>query len=235
MNENSGYIYRPRLYINRKKPIVTYVLIGLTVLIFLADEALNLFAGERWLTLYGIKWNEAIILWRQWWRFVTPLFLHGGLMHIVFNMYALAMWGRHLEALLGRARYIGVYFFAGILGCAASFAFSSAFSVGASGAIFGLFGALLYFRKEHKALFTAVFGMQVLVIIGINIANGFLVSNIDNFGHLGGLAGGFLAACALGLYGQGMPMAKRLLYCAACFAALAGLIIIGYWGGLRLG
>ncbi|MGI5898960.1 MAG: rhomboid family intramembrane serine protease [Christensenellales bacterium] len=220
---------RPRLYINRKTPLVTYILVAVTVLVFLADQALKLVIGYPLLTLLGAKLNSAIIA-GQWWRLVTPMFLHADFFHILFNMFALVIWGRQLEALMGRARYIAVYFLSGILGCMASFAFSNSLSVGASGAVFGLFGALLYFRREHREIFNAVFGVQVLVIIGINIANGFLVANIDNFGHLGGLAGGFIACGITGFYGQRQSAVVRYGCLLGYSALFLGFFALRYYG-----
>jgi rhomboid protease GluP len=220
---------RQRLYINRKIPLVTYVLAAVTVLVFLADQVLRLITGYPLLTLMGAKLNSAIIA-GQWWRLVTPMFLHADFFHILFNMFALVIWGRQLEALMGRTRYAAIYFLSGILGCAASFAFSNSLSVGASGAIFGLFGALLYFRRQHREIFNAVFGVQVLVIIGINIANGFLVPNIDNFGHLGGMAGGFIACGITGFFGQRQNPIIRYGCLLGYSVLLLGLIALRYYG-----
>ena len=219
---------RPRIYINRRVPVVTYSIAAVTVAAYLVDLLSEWLFGMPMLTLYGAKINAAILA-GQWWRLVTPVFLHADFHHILFNMFALLVWGRNLEALLGRARFTAVYFLSGILGCAASFAFSNNMSIGASGAIFGLFGALLYFRREQRALFNAMFGVQVLVIIGINIANGFIVSNIDNFGHIGGLIGGFIACGMTGLFGQAQKPTVRYGCLFGYLVLLLGSVALRYY------
>lgn len=218
---------RPLFFVNRKKPVVTWALIILSVAVFALDEVSSWIFGAPLLTLYGAKVNEAILA-GQLWRFVTPLFLHGGITHLVCNMFALYVWGRQLEALLGRGKYLLVYFGAGILGCAASFSLSSAWSVGASGAIFGLFGALLCLRRDYRALFNMAFGVQVLIIIAFNVVNGFLSPGIDNFGHLGGLAGGYLITSFTGFYNK--KTRGRLSYLAVY---LLMFIILLLWRLLR--
>lgn len=189
--------------INRKPPYVTYTLIGLNVLIFIVQMILKYFVlGESQMLLWmGAKENTLITL-GQYWRLFTAMFLHSSITHILFNAFALYIWGRQLEVLLGRMRYLIVYITAGLFGSLMSYLCSPNAAVGASGAIFGLFGALLYFRLRHKQLFDKVFGMQVLVVIGVNLVIGFLGNGIDNFGHIGGLIGGFLMAYATGLYGE---------------------------------
>ena len=218
---------RPRLLINRRTPIATYTIAAITVLIFAIDYIMELVWGIPLLTLLGAKINSAILA-GQFWRLITPMLLHADFAHILFNMFALLVWGQRLEALLGRTRYLLLYFLSGMLGCAASFAFSSAMSVGASGAIFGLFGAMLYFRKQHREMFKAVFGVQVLVILGMNLVIGFLGSNIDNFGHIGGLIGGFLVCGITGFYGQKQSAAVRFGCIAGYLLLFAGLIAYRY-------
>ncbi|MBE5760799.1 MAG: rhomboid family intramembrane serine protease [Clostridiales bacterium] len=224
-NDFTVNIPKKRLYINRNTPIVTYILIALCVLVYILDAISELFLGTPMLTLLGAKINYYIFLGNQYHRLFTPMFLHSGIMHIFFNMFALFAWGRQLEALLGRARYLFVYIASGVLGCCCSYAFSSATSVGASGAIFGLFGALLYFRKDYKEVFNTFFGVQVLIIIAINILNGFIAADIDNFGHIGGLIGGFIACGITGFYGQKQRPMIRIAFSAILAVLVLGLVI----------
>ena len=217
-----------RFVVNRRKPMATYTLIAITVLVHIADTLTQYFTGYKWLPFWGLKINIAIIA-GQWWRFVTPIFLHGDITHIGFNMLALYIWGRHVEALYGRLRFVTIYFLAGILGVAASFAITSAHSLGASGAVFGLFGALLYFRKYDKNLFNLIFGVQVLAFIGISLFYGFTQGNVDNMGHLGGLIGGFLTAWFVGLLSErGLNRRNRIIGATLYGLLLIGLILIGY-------
>lgn len=215
------------IYLNRGRPYVTYVLIALNLLFFAAEIVLRLMGysyGETVLLL-GAKQN-LLITSGQYWRLLTAMFLHSGLLHIASNLFALYFWGPQVELLLGRMRYTLVYLASGLLGSAFSFAFSDAVSVGASGAIFGLLGALLYFRARHRQVFRQVFGMQVLVIIGINLANGFLNTGIDNFGHIGGLIGGFCASYCTGLYRE-KPRFLQILALIGLVLAFAALLLFG--------
>ena len=224
--------YTPPPVINRRKPIATYVIAGINVAVYLVEFLLTLFGGPDILYIYGVK-NNVMLAYGQWWRLLTCTMLHGGLEHIAMNTFALIIWGRQVEALLGRTRFVLVYLAAGLVGSAASFAFSPANAVGASGAIFGLFGALLIFRTKHKNLFRAIFGMQVIFIIGLNVVMGFTRPGIDNFGHLGGLAGGYLATGALGLLGErGVTLTKTLFACglAVCFFGLCALGVSRVFG-----
>jgi rhomboid protease GluP len=118
---------------------------------------------------------------------------------------------------------------AGIMSTTASFAFTAANSLGASGAIYGLFGALLYFRKYDKTLFNRIFGVQVLIFLAVSLFLGFAMPYIDNVGHIGGIAGGYLAARAVGLLTQAYHDKKRnsIICYAAYFAVLIGLVLTG--------
>ncbi len=174
-----------------------------------------------------MKINIAIIA-GQWWRLITPVFLHGDITHIGFNMLALYVWGRYVEALYGRLRFVVIYLLAGILGVAASFAITGAHSLGASGAVFGLFGALLYFRKYDKNLFNVIFGVQILVYLGISLFYGFTQSSVDNMGHIGGLVGGFLAAWFVGLLSERNTKRNIILGAVIYGACFIGLMFLGY-------
>lgn len=224
---------RKPFIVSKKKPLVTYVLIGICVLIFILDFLLRLYFAWKYnadieiLKIFGMKINE-LIAQGQVWRIVTAIFLHGDITHIVFNMLALYIWGRHIEALYGRGRYITIFFMAGIMSTTASFAFTPANSLGASGAIYGLFGALLYFRKYDKTLFNRIFGVQVLVYLAISLFLGFTMSYVDNVGHIGGIVGGYLAARAVGLLSQVFDKKQSSKICyIAYFAILIGLAAFG--------
>ena len=133
----------------------------------------------------------------EWWRIVTGAFLHGGLLHIALNMFALYQVGRFVESVTGPVRMLAIYLVAMVgSGIAVTFFQPDAPTVGASGAIFGLFGALvaigLRLGRPGRALIT-----QTLPIIIINLVFGFSVPNISNAGHIGGLLSGFVAGFAL--------------------------------------
>lgn len=130
----------------------------------------------------------------EYWRLLTVALTHGGLLHLFFNMYALLILGNSLEAAIGRSKFLAIFLIAQIGASFASIFFSpiNVVSVGASGAIFGLFGAMVVVSKR--------FGLevkQIYVIVGINFAIGFIFPGIDWHAHLGGLIAGFIAAAVL--------------------------------------
>jgi len=182
---------------------VTFILIGLNVLIFIimvvrgvsffdptADSVLKWGADYGPLTLHG-----------QWWRMFTSMFLHFGLFHLLFNMIVLLNIGLFMEALCGRANFLIFYLVAGLGGSAASLALHPAIvSAGASGAIFGLYGALLGFLLSHRGAIPPASVKALLkwalIFIGYNLLYG-LRPGVDMAAHLGGLATGFLVGLFL--------------------------------------
>ena len=149
------------------------------------------------LIAFGAKDND-LILQGQYWRFVTPIFLHANLLHVGLNMLNLAVLGVFLERLVGHMRFLLIYVTTGIVSIIASFYFMpQEISVGASGAIFGLVGAYSVFVLMHRRAFRKG-GIPALlwliIVIAGNLSIGFFVPNVDNYAHLGGL----LSGCLLG-------------------------------------
>lgn len=194
----------------------TVIFLAANVLLFL----LTVFSGGStnpvtWIA-YGAKLNSLINERGEWWRFVTPVFLHAGLLHLLFNMYGLWVIGPYVEKLYGSAKFVVFWVVTGIAGVAASylsvrpdmhvssigrflFKAEDSPSLGASGALFGLVGVLfvfgIRFRHELPEGFKRAFGTGMLPIIVINLFIGFLGrSFIDNAAHLGGLVSGGLLA-----------------------------------------
>ena len=135
----------------------------------------------------------------EYWRLITPIFLHGSLLHFFFNMYALYNLGREVESFIGPVRFALLFFYSGVAGSVFSLLFTPNPSVGASGAIFGLIGAQAVFLYRHRQLFgeRGRRGLQQIIVIAlINLAIG-LQGNIDNWAHLGGLLGGLAGGWAL--------------------------------------
>ena len=184
MNED---VFRP------KRPIITYALIIINVLVFILsvfnDNILPMFAVNR----------ELIVNFGQYYRLITGMFLHGGILHLLFNMYALYIIGMQLESFLGKAKYLIVYLLSGIGASMLSIFFSNSFSVGASGAIFGLMGALLYFGYHYRVYLDSVVKSQIIPLIILNLILGFTISGVDNWAHVGGLVSGVLATMAVGV------------------------------------
>ena len=209
--------------------IVTRVLIALNVGIYLITVAqcagINNPGGElyRKFLLYG-PW----VADGGWWRLFTAAFLHGGLLHITFNMLALWWLGPPVEMALGRLRFTLLYIVSGLAGSAGALLFSPlAPTVGASGAIFGLLGAGLIL--EYRA--TGSLAGNYLTLIVINLVLTFTISNISIGGHLGGLIGGAVGALAVAGFGRGRPGDDRLsaLGIASLVAIGAFSVLIAYW------
>ena len=177
----------------------TFALIGITVLVFIAQYLSNTLLGFDIVLGLGAKSNPGMLA-GQYWRLVTPIFLHLGLLHIAVNMYSLYIIGPPVERFFGTARMVTLYFLSGIGGVAMSLAFASYPSAGASGAIFGLLGALAAFIFLNRSLFgeqAKVQLRQIVLIAVLNLAIG-LSPGIDDWGHLGGLIVGLLLAWVLG-------------------------------------
>lgn len=207
------------------KPRLTYFLIGLNILVFLLVELGGSSTDIEHLIRVGAKYNPYIID-GEWWRIISSMFLHIGIFHLLMNMLALYYLGHAVEGIFGTGRFFIIYMLAGISGGLASFAFTINVSAGASGAIFGLFGALLFFGLIHKRLFFQTMGTNLLVIIGINLVFGFTVPQIDNSAHLGGLIGGFIAAAFLHLPKHRHLLKQTVALIIYSVAAL-GLIAFG--------
>ncbi len=181
-------------------PYVTYSLVGLTSVIYLLQMgSVALFgyasapAQMDWLEAYGARINDLIRL-GELWRFLTPVFLHASIPHILFNMYALIAFGAGLERHFGRWRFLILYLLSGFTGNVVSFLLSNGYSVGASTAIFGLVGAEGVFLFQNRGLFGSQFGRaigNVIFIVAVNLMLG-LTPGIDNWGHVGGLLGGLV-------------------------------------------
>ncbi|MEC1548377.1 rhomboid protease YqgP [Bacillus rugosus] len=207
------------------KPIFTYLFIALQVLMFFLLELNGGSTNTETLVAFGAKENSMIAA-GEWWRLLTPIVLHIGVAHLAFNTLALWSVGTAVERMFGSGRFLLIYLAAGITGSIASFVFSPYPSAGASGAIFGCLGALLYVALSNRKMFLRTIGTNIIVIIIINLGFGFAVSNIDNSGHIGGLIGGFSAAAALG-FPKARALGKRVLSAVILIALAAGFLYYG--------
>jgi rhomboid protease GluP len=156
-------------------------------------------ANHEVLEGFGAKVNSLIDGQQQYWRLVTCIFIHIGLLHLLFNNYALWILGQEIEQIYGSARFVLLYVAAGLVGSLSSYVFSpNAASAGASGAIFGLFGVMgtfaIRYRREIPDAIRRDIIRRIVPIILINLAFGFSVSIIDNAAHIGGLVGGVVLA-----------------------------------------
>ena len=135
----------------------------------------------------------------EYYRLITCSFIHIWIFHLFFNMYALYIVGPQLESFYGKAKFLIIYLFSALMGSLFSCLFTSAVSAGASGAIFGLFGALLYFGYHYRVYLGNVIRSQIIPLLLFNFALWFILDGIDISAHIGGLIGGVLASQALGV------------------------------------
>ena len=185
-----------------KKPIITYFIIGICILLYflMVIEEGNFNLSTYVLLKFGA--NAGIFTKSgQYFRLFTCIFLHAGLIHIICNMYSLYVIGPQIESFYGKLKYLFIFLFSGICGSLLSLGLSldNTVSVGASGAIFGLLGSILYFGYHYRVYLGNVLKSQILPIIFINLMIGFMVPGIDNFAHIGGLIGGIFASMAVGI------------------------------------
>ena len=177
-----------------KKPYITVgLLVSFWIIFLLLNVGKNGYIAN-WFVLYG-DWVRG----GEIYRLITGTFLHADFIHILCNSYALFMIGSMVEGYYGRGKYAVIYIVSAICGSLLSIAMSDIPSVGASGAIFGLLGALLYFGYHYRVYFGSVILARIIPVVIINLAIGFMISGIDNFAHIGGLIGGFLISKALGI------------------------------------
>jgi rhomboid protease GluP len=203
-----------RLGLPLRRPRAVWALLAINVIVFVVPELLGLL-GVRvsalipsryfpelnpqgyitpsdYLFAMGAKVNAAIAA-GEYYRLLTAMFLHGGLLHIAFNAYALYVLGPEAERIYGTARFLALYFIAGLAGSVASYALTASNSVGASGAIFGLIGGLAAFYYASRRLLGEISRQQLgrlITVIMINLFIGFSSPMIDNTAHIGGMVGG---------------------------------------------
>lgn len=185
---------------------ITYGIILLNVLAYLwsivqSGDVVDI--GLRALVDMGALYGPVIVFNGEWWRLLSAMFLHGGMTHILMNMVSLYLIGRGMEHYFSRAAYITLYLFSGLLGGTASlYMHPTGVGIGASGAIFGVFGALGGYFLAHRAYIAAEEGKAIFkdfaVIIGLNFVLGLSVASIDMSAHIAGMftgfVGGFLIA-----------------------------------------
>ena len=179
-----------------KGPYVTYVLMAINVILFLLPILLGNY--DDIINMYCI--HGPSIRAGQYYRIITGIFLHGSIMHLFFNSYALYVIGSQIENYFGRIKYLIIYLFSGIMGALFSMIFNNnVASIGASGAIFGLMGALLYFGYHYRVYLGNVLKTQLIPLIIFNLFLGFILTGVDNFAHIGGLIGGILITKSVGV------------------------------------
>ena len=178
---------------NFKQYITLYPVVSSIIAINLIVYLLTLIPSFGDDLLYAGMSVNGLIAAGEWWRIVTSMFLHGGFTHVLFNMFSLFLFGPELEKIAGKMRFLTIYFLAGIFGGAATYVTHDAYyaSVGASGALYGIFGAFAALVYYTRNLFPQL-KQIILPLIVISVIMTFLTPNINIAAHLGGLVTGFI-------------------------------------------
>ena len=183
----------------RKFPYVTYGIILINFVMFLLMSLFGKGSTDgNTLVDFGALYKP-LIFRHEYFRLITCAFLHVGVLHLLVNSYSLYVIGSQLESFLGKAKFLFVYLISAVCGSLMSVVFNSHISVGASGAIFGLLGSLLYFGYNYRVFLGNVMKSQIIPLIVLNLGLGFLSNGIDNACHIGGLLGGYIATQAVGI------------------------------------
>lgn len=182
-----------------KKPVITLSIIFINFIVFLLMYIFGKGSTDA-LTLvnFGALYKP-LVLYGEYHRLIFSAFLHIGIIHLLVNNYSLYVIGTQLESFLGKYKFLFVYIISAISGSLMSLVFSSNVSAGASGAIFGLLGSLLYFGYNYRVYLGSVLKSQIIPLIILNLGIGFTIKGVDNAAHIGGLVGGILATIAVGL------------------------------------
>lgn len=178
-----------------KKPTATYILIVLNVMIYLFSVIYQYDLNSIFANNYVLVQNGEL------YRLFTCMFLHADLLHLACNMYALYCLGPRIEKYYGRFKYLLIYFLSGILASIFSCVFmdENVLSLGASGAIFGLFGSIIYFTYYYRATLQEFLRSSIIPVLIVNLGIGLFIPGIDLFAHIGGLIGGILISMAIGI------------------------------------
>lgn len=183
----------------KKTNIVTHSLIFLNIIMFIVSMIGQLSGKYDFYTMFAL--NRTYVQAGEIYRLITSMFMHENIFHLAMNMYALYIIGCQVESYIGKSKFTSIYMFSGIIGSLLSCVVNNGntWSLGASGAIFGLMGALLYFGYHYRLYLDGVLRSQIIPLILVNLFIGFMFPNIDNAAHIGGLVGGLFSAMALGV------------------------------------
>ncbi len=188
--EKMDEVFRPKV------PYVTYGLILLCILCYVVPILFGYY--DSLVSMFSIY--PSAIKAGEYYRLLTAAFLHGNIIHLLFNCYALFVIGSQVESFLGRFKYIAIYLFSAVSASLLSMLFlGNHLSLGASGAIFGLMGAIVYFGYHYRVYLGNIVKSQIIPLILFNLLLGFTLPGIDNFAHIGGLIGGSVFTIALGI------------------------------------
>jgi membrane associated rhomboid family serine protease len=233
VSEGTRQMRRTRVRLGRPRNL-TLVILAANALVFLAEQALGVSTNIEVLVRMGAM-VPVLVAEGEYWRLLTAMFLHFGLPHLALNSLGLYLFGSLIESVFGSARFLAIYLVTGLCASVASFAFGSpvAAAAGASGAVFGLLGAWLAYNLRRRQLSLAQSNIQgALLLIGINLAFGFLIPGIDNLAHIGGLIAG--VAAGLAVEGMGRGAARRVTAAAGMGGLVAAAAILAVWRAASL-
>jgi len=224
-----------------RRTSMTKAFLAINIIVFILMAFAGGSTNQTTLMAFGVKSN-AEIAQGQWWRFITPIFIHIGLLHLLFNSYALWIVGPQVEKLYGSASFVVLYVLTGIAGVAGSYFYHPySISAGASGAIFGLFGVLLVFGLRYRNAipphFKRAVGTGVLPVIVINLIIGFTIPAIDNSAHVSGLLAGAILAFLIPFHKPGTelnPLFKTAQVLLLILAAVSFYEVAIHYNGPRL-
>ena len=228
-------------YVPRYRPRVTYVLMGLLVVVFGIETLAGGSDNPQTLVNLGANYAPRVTVLGEYWRLFTANFLHIGLMHLAFNLYALYIVGTEVEMFYGPARFLVIYLLTGLSGAIASYAFTYGLSAGASTAIFGLIGTLVAFFVRNRDVFGEMSRSRLsnlMIVIAINVFYGMSVGTIDNWGHAGGFIGGVILGWLLCPFYQveGQRVVDRTSLRSEWLGVLLVAVLIGvaFWAALQI-
>ena len=192
-NDNKFYesVFKP------KKIIATKVLIIINIVVYILSLILTQTGIYDVFTNFAL--NKTLVKSGEIYRLLTCGFLHADIIHLLCNMYSLNIIGTQIENFIGKKKFLIIYFISLITGSLLSCILTNSWSLGASGAIFGLLGSLVYFGYHYRIYLGSVLKEQIIPILILNLVIGFLIPNIDISAHIGGLVGGLLATMSLGI------------------------------------
>lgn len=210
-----------------KTPSITYIIMGICVFLFIM---MYIFGNGSESTSTLIKFGanyDLLTKSGEYYRLFTCMFLHIGLWHLLCNMYSLYIIGKEIENLYGKSKYLVIYVLSGLCGSILSLAFShNTISAGASGAIFGLLGSLLYFGYYYRTYLGATIRSSIIPVIILNLIIGMLIPGISNSAHIGGLVGGILISMMVGVPDKSTKIEKingmvlsTIYICFICYLA----------------
>lgn len=181
----------------RQKPFFTWLILAIQIILFLLMEFIGSSQDSLTLILFGAKFSPLIAA-GQYWRLITPIFLHIGFTHLLFNSLTLYYLGSMVERVAGHTKFLAIYLLSGIMGNLFSYQFSDSISAGASTSLFGLFAFFIALSRIYPDnLSVKQLGDQYKGLIIINIILNIFMSNVDIAGHIGGAVGGLLITYAL--------------------------------------